>query len=89
MWISRAKYETLESTAKNNEYDAKKFRDLIQYIKEKKTAIYHDDFILISRDIWNELSNKYCSEEDRVKDIQAELEWYKIKYQEMKLNAEQ
>lgn len=87
MWVNRKKYEILENTAKDNEYDAKMFRDLIKYIKEKKTVVYYADFILISRDTWDKLSNKFYSEEDKVKDIQAELEWYKVKYHEMKMNA--
>jgi hypothetical protein len=88
MWVNRKKYEILENTAKDNEYDAKMFRDLIKYIKEKKTVI-HNDFVLVSYDVWSELTNKFSSEEDKVKDIQAELEWYKVKYHEMKMNAEQ
>ena len=88
MWINREKYETLENTAKNNEYDANMFRKLIKYIKEKKTVI-HNDFVITSFDVWNELTNKFHSEEDKIKDIQAELEWYKVKYHEMKMSAEQ
>lgn len=87
MWINRAEYEKLKSAAEDNEYDAKMFRDLIKYIKEKKTAVYYADFVLIRRDAWDELLNKFYSEEDRVKNIQAELEWYKVKYHEMKINA--
>ena len=89
MWISRKEYETLENIAKNNEYDAKMFRDLIKYIKEKKATVFYVDFVLINRDRWDELTNKFSSEEDKVKDIQAELEWYKVKYHEMKMNAKQ
>lgn len=89
MWINKVEYENLKSAAKDNEYDAKMFRDLTKYIKEEKAAVYYSDFILISRDKWDELSNKFYSEEDKVKDIQAELEWYKVKYHEMKMNAEQ
>ena len=78
----------MKHTAENNEYDANMFRDLVKYIKEKKTAVYYADFILISRDAWDELSNKFYSEEDRAKDIQAELEWYKVKYHEMKTSQD-
>lgn len=87
MWVNRTEYEKLKSTAKNNEYDAIMFRNLIKYMKEKKTVVCNNDFILINRDVWNELTNKFNSEEDKVKDIQAELEWYKVKYYEMKMNA--
>ena len=88
MWINRAEYENLKSTAENNERDANMFRRLIKDIKEKKTII-HSDLIIISFDVWNELKNKSHSEEDKIKDIQAELEWYKVKYHEMKMSAEQ
>lgn len=87
MWIKRAEYERLKNVAENNEHDAEMFRELIEYLKERKTIVY-DDFILVSRDVWTELISKFDSEEDKVKDIQAELEWYKVKYHEMKMNAE-
>ena len=88
MWINKAEYEELKSTAENNKRDADMFRRLIKNIKEKKTII-HNDFVIINFDVWNELTNKFQSEEDKVKDIQAELEWYKVKYHEMKMNIEQ
>lgn len=88
MWISRTEYENLKDIAKNNEHDADAFRRLIEYIKEKKTVV-HNDFVLVSYDVWSELTNKFSSEENKIKDIQAELEWYKVKYHEMKMNAEQ
>ena len=87
MWVNKVEYENLKSTAKDNEYDAKMFRDLVGYIKEKKTVFYCD-FVMMSRDTYDEISNKYSTSEDRVKDIEAELEWYKVKYHEMKMNAE-
>lgn len=88
MWVNRVEYENLKNIAEDNEYDAKMFRDLVKYIKEKKTVFYCD-FVMMSRDIYNEISNKYSTSEDRVKDIEAELEWYKVKYHEMKMNTKQ
>lgn len=88
MWINKAEYKKLKSIAKNNEHDADMFRRLTQSIKEKRTIIDRD-FVLMSFDVWSELTNKFSSEEDKVKDIQAELEWYKVKYHEIKMNAEQ
>lgn len=85
MWISKDKYNELKWKAENNEHDAEMFRMLIRHIGEKKSII-HSDFIIVSFDVWNELSNKWQSGEDKVKDIQAELEWYKVKYHEMKMN---
>ena len=85
MWVNRGEYENLKSIAKDNEYDAKMFRDLVKYIKEEKTVFYCD-FVMMSRDTWDEVSNKYMTSDDRIKDIEAELEWYKVKYHEMKMN---
>ena len=88
MWINRVEYENLKSIAEDNEHDAEMFRSLVKYIKEEKT-VFCCDFILVSRDKWDKISNEYNSSEDKVKDIQAELEWYKVKYHEMKMNAKQ
>ena len=88
MWINKEKYEHLNCMAENNEHDAKMFRDLVNYIKEKKTIVYCD-FVMMSRDKWDEILNKHNSSENRVKDIEAELAWYKTKYYEMKTNKEQ
>ncbi len=88
MWVNKEKYEHLNRIVENNEYDAKMFRDLVKYIKEKKT-VFHCDFVLMSRDTWDEVINKYNTSEGRVKDIEAELTWYKMKYHEIKTNKEQ
>lgn len=40
-------------------------------------------------DVYSKLLDKFQSEEDKVKDIQAELEWYKVKYCEMKMNTDE
>ena len=87
MWINRAEYENLKSIAENNEHYAKMFHELIECLKKRKTIVY-GDFILVSRDVWTELISIFDSEEDKVKDIQAELEWYKVKYHEMKMEKE-
>lgn len=87
MWVNRVEYENLKSIAKDNEHDAKMFHDLVRYIKEKKTVYYYD-FIMLSRDTYDEIANKCSTSDDRIKDIEAELEWYKIKYHEMKMNVD-
>lgn len=83
MWINKAEYEALKKESDNNLRDADMFRQLVHAIKENKTIMYKD-FVILSRDVWDELTNKFHSEEDEIKDIKAELEWYKIKYYEMK-----
>lgn len=90
MWISKKKYEHLSrmaDKAETNEHDARMLRDLVRYIKEEKT-VFHCDFIMISRDTWDEVLNEYGTSNDRIKDIEAELEWYKVKYHEMKMNID-
>ena len=87
MWVNRTKYRNLKIIAENNEHDANLFRSIIKHIKEKSTVIY-TDFVIMDYDTWNELANKYTSEDVKVKNIEAELEWYKVKYHEMKMEKE-
>ena len=83
MWISKEKYERLNRMAEDNEHDASLYRRLVECVKEKKTVL-SADFVIMSNDIWNEIYNKYSLEEDKYKNLEAELEWYKVKYHEMK-----
>ena len=87
MWVNRVEYENLKSMAEDNEYDAKMFRSLIKHIKEKHNVFY-SDFVLIKRDVWGEIVNKSNSADDKIKDLESELEWYKVKYHEMKMNKD-
>lgn len=86
MWISKEKYERLNRMAKDNEHDASLYRRLVECVKEKKTVL-SADFVIMSNDKWNEIYNKYNIEEDKYKNLEAELEWYKVKYHEMKINV--
>lgn len=86
MWISKEKYERLNRMAEDNEHDASLYRRLIEYVKEKKTVL-SADFVIMSNDTWDEIYNKYNLEEDKYKNLEAELEWYKVKYHEMKMNV--
>ena len=60
MWINRAEYETLKSTAKNNKHDANMFRNIINYVKENKIAMY-EDFVFVNYEMWSELTSKFSS----------------------------
>ena len=86
MWISKEKYEKLERMATNNEHDASLYRRLVECVKENKTVL-SADFVIMSNNTWNEIYNKYNIEEEKYKNIEAELEWYKVKYHEMKMSA--
>lgn len=84
MWISKAEYETL----KNYKHDAEEFYKLVKNITEKKVIEYCDDFILVSRDIWDMIVESYNIVPKNMRDIQAELKMYKVKYHEMKINTQ-
>lgn len=86
MWISKSEYEELKckaTVAKDIEVEAATFRSILKNIKENVTCIY-DDFIIVTRDAWQEISDKYILTDDKIKDMEAELAWYKTKYHEMK-----
>lgn len=87
MWISKKKYEEIKWMAENNEHDADMFRRLVDSLRGDK-IIRYDKFVIMSREAYDIFSNKLWSEENNVKDIQAELEWYKVKYHEMKMDKE-
>jgi hypothetical protein len=88
MWISKSEYEELKrkaTVATDTKVEAAAFRSILKAIKEKTTIIL-DDFIIVTRDAWKEISDKYILTDDKVKDMEAELAWYKTKYHEMKTN---
>lgn len=87
MWISKKKYEKLERIAiKNQEYaDAYKF--LIDNTR-KDTIVCCDGFIAIDYETYNKSFDGFTANEDRVKEVEAELEWYKVKYHEMKMKEQ-
>jgi hypothetical protein len=91
MWISKAEYEELSSTAAENEHDAKMYREIFKLSNKNDIRIYHD-FVIVGYDYFRDLLTKQSAEEkaeeDEVKDLQAELEWYKVKYHEMKMKVE-
>lgn len=84
MWISREKYEVLKRIADNNRRDADMFRALTERVS-RNTIIHHSDFVIMSREAYDVFLKKFSSSEDEIKDIKAELEWYKVKYYEMKM----
>lgn len=91
MWISKAEYEELSSRAAENEHDAKMHREIFKLSNKNDIRIYHD-FVITSYDYFRDLLTKQSAEEkveeDEVKNLQAELEWYKVKYHEMKMITE-
>ena len=91
MWISKAEYERLSNTAASNEHDALMYRDIFKLNNKNDIRIYHD-FVIVSYDYFIDLLTKQSAEEsekeNEVKDLRAELEWYKVKYHELKMYVE-
>lgn len=91
MWISKAEYKELSSRAANNEHDAKMYREIFKLSNKNDIRIYHD-FVIMGYDYFRDLITKQSAEEKteeaEVKNLQAELEWYKVKYHEMKMITE-
>jgi hypothetical protein len=85
MWISKEKYQALKQLAKDNERDAATFRDVMLRL-QVCSAITHTDFLIMKPEIWHKFSDKMTQLEDENKDLAAELEWYKVKYHEIKTN---
>lgn len=81
MWVNRVKYENLKNTAEDNEHDANLFRNLLHTLKVNK-IYYHPEFVIMNIEAYETL----CEEACKYKEIQAELEWYKVKYHKMKMN---
>lgn len=65
--------------AEHNEHDANLFRSLICSLKDGRIVIAND-FVLMSKEAYDEISMKRYQAEDEIKEIKAELEWYKVKY---------
>jgi hypothetical protein len=87
MWVNRQKYETLQKVADDNRRDANAWRSLMNLLT-KRSIIHGKECVIMSREAYDIFSNKLWLNEDKYKDIEAELEWYKIKYHEMKINEE-
>ena len=63
------------------------FRGLVDSLREDR-IIHYNKFVIMSREVYDILLNKLWSEENNMKDIQAGLEWYKVKYYELKMDKE-
>ena len=83
MWISKEKYQALKQLAKNNERDAETFRDIMRKL-QTCSAITHTDYLIMKPEMWHKISDSITQLENENKDLAAELEWYKVKYHELK-----
>ena len=87
MWISRKEYDTLIEKSNKYERIANNYSGIFESAKHYKDSIYIDfGCVITSHECFNEIIKKKALELDEIKDIKAELEWYKVKYHEMKNN---
>lgn len=82
MWVNKREYELTKRMAEDNEHDANLFRNLLYALRENK-IMHHSEFVIMGTEAYETL----CGEACKYKEIQAELEWYKVKYYEMKMSA--
>ena len=94
MWISKRRYEALVRVADNNRDDAEAFRKIFRDVNNA-LIIRHNECVIMTRDVYTAMTdmqksnvNEIQSLKDRIKDIDAEREWYKVKYHEMKQKNE-
>lgn len=83
MWVNKKEYELTKRMAENNEHDANLLRSLIHTLRENR-IIHHSEFVMMSTEAYEILFKEACLQEDKCKELEAELEWYKVKYHEMK-----
>lgn len=84
MWVRRKQYDTLEYLGDDNNV-------LLGDVKRKLqtcSVICHTDYIILKPEVWHKISDKITQLENENKDLAAELEWYKVKYHEMKENKQ-
>ena len=89
MWISKSKYEELKKTVERNVDNAEKYRSLIydlEYGDAMKIFIVNrTTCVAFNMDTFNKITEKSRMLEDELKELEAELVWYKNKYHEMKM----
>lgn len=83
MWVNRKEYEIMKSMAENNKHDADSFRRIMFSLREK-TIIRNSDFIIMKPETFDKIYERFHLAESKFKDVEAELELYKVKYHEMK-----
>ena len=85
MWISKRRYEALVRVADNNRDDAEAFRKIFRDVNNTLIILYND-CVIMTRDVYTAMTDiqksnvdELQSLKDRIKDIDAEREWYNEK----------
>ena len=83
MWISRKRYEEFASAAKEvNSY--RNIMDLLNQGIEAEKIIRGKNYILTSPEVFDNIYKRLETAEDKVREVEAEIAWYKNKYFQMK-----
>lgn len=88
MWISKREYEALKDIAESNRDYADEYRSLIYNLEYgnalKLFRVNHTNCVAMNLGTFSEIYNKRKIVEDKLKELEAELVWYKNKYHEKK-----
>ena len=90
-WFSKEEYENILKLKENLTRTENKLRyyiekfDLVSANEDK--VVTDANVVLINKNKLEKIINKMGKSSDDVKDINAELEWYKVKYHEMKTGS--
>lgn len=84
MWVKRAVYEAMKDMAEHNEHDADLLRRLV-FSLETSEIIHHPQVVIMKPEVYDKISSQIHIAENTAKEAIAELEWYKVKYHELKM----
>ena len=88
MWISRKEYDRLIERAKRSEEKVRYYSDKFDSVRMYNDRVLVDsECIMMNKDCFYKILKKEMLKSDEIKDIKAELEWYKTKYFELKNNT--
>ena len=83
MWISKKKYEKLASEAQEV-ISYRNLMDLLCQGIEAEKIFRGKDYIIMSPKVFDNIYERLEKAEDKVREVEAEITWYKNKYFQMK-----
>lgn len=87
MWVNRDEYDALKLLVENNQRAADLLQSLTREIHSNK-IIHYKDFIFLSQDMYNGIAIKINASDENLRNALAELEWYKVKYHELRVKLD-
>lgn len=88
MWISKGKYNQLVQDNERWMHDALLYDSIVQQLNRENTILFGENFTIVSNDIWKKIEADKKELDNKVKDLQALVDWYKNKYVELKILLE-